>query len=75
MLIVLTDSEFKASQGWLLLKEIQKEVYSDSNGDAIDGDLENAKSMNHCREGIISIMSNFLTGGAGLQKVDKVNKA
>ena len=64
MFVVLTDSEFKANQAWLLLKEIQKEVYSDNHSDAIDGDIENAKNLGHCREGVLSIMSGFLTGGA-----------
>lgn len=56
-----------------MLKEIQKEVYSDNHRDAIDGDIESAKNLGHCREGVLSIMTSFLAGGA--QKADKVHKA
>jgi hypothetical protein len=54
------------------LKEIQKEVYSDTNIDS-GWDIESATNLNHCKEPLTLLLNGFLQDGA--KKTDKVSKA
>jgi hypothetical protein len=52
---LLTDSEYKSTSAYMMLKEVAKEVYSqtnlDSNGGSL-GDIESLASLNHCKEAV-----------------------
>ncbi len=50
-ILVLTDPDFKSSLAYQLLKEAQKELYSDANI-VESGDLESAPDLNHCRDSL-----------------------
>jgi hypothetical protein len=54
------------------LKEIQKEVYSDTNMES-GWDIESASNLNHCKEPLTLLLNGFLQDGA--KKTDKVSKA
>ena len=80
--VVLTDPDFKSSQAYQLLKEVQKEVYSSGQGGFTNGaDIESAQNLNQCKDKVTAILNGFLsdpTGSstaAGGKKPDKVSKA
>ena len=58
----------------MLLKEVQNEVYSESNMETI-GDIESAPNLNHCRENVAGLINTFLQDSGAGKKVDKVGKA
>lgn len=68
----MTDVDFKSTHAYQLIKEVQKEVYSDSNLETA-GDIESAVNLNHCRDSVAAIINNF--DGGAVKKADKVNKA
>ena len=53
------------------MKEVSKEVYSESNLD--NGDIESATDLNHCRDSLSTLVNTFVSEGS--KKVDKVTKA
>ena len=57
-----------------LLKEAQKEIYSEANI-VESGDLESAPDLNHCRDSLSQLLNGFLSQDGGVKRPDKVTKA
>jgi len=69
------DSEYKSSQAYQLLKEIQRETLAN-----IDGDIESLTSLTASKDVFLGVMSGYQPGGGSTgtvlpQKTDKLSKA
>lgn len=73
--IVLTDSDFKSSIAYQLLKECIKELYNHYS----DSDVDNVSNLNKCRESIANIINGNGNGPYStvndIRKNDKMSKA
>lgn len=69
--LALTDSDFKNTQAYSFLKEVQKEIYHEVP--RLQYDLESMPNLNSCRDAVAILMSS--NGVAKAQAFDKVSKA
>ena len=73
MWLVLTDSDYKSNSAYSMLKDVAREVYSQTNLES-GSDIESLSNLNHCRDALTQVLSG--NGSENIpKKADKVSKA
>ena len=71
---MLTDADFKSTQAYALIKEVQREVQQQASVGS--DDLESTPNLNHCKEAVGQILNTFMVdGGQKKGGGEKINKA
>lgn len=73
MSLVLTDNDYKSNSAYQMLKDLAREVYSQTNLES-GSDIESLSNLNHCRETLTQVLNG--NGSESIpKKADKVSKA
>ena len=70
---MLTDSDYKSNGAYSIIKDVAREVYSQTNLES-GSDIESLSNLNHCRDSLTQVLSGNGSDSVP-KKADKVSKA